>query len=466
MRRAAAPVSRSTTINPDWRDLVKSLRTTIASLGAAALIAITGTTALAAPAELSSPAADLRVALTRLLSEHAELAIEATRQGLDAGDLEDPEFVAAAGALQGNTDDLVATIDSVYGADAAQAFRAQWEAHIGFFVDYTVGLATDDQAAQDRAVADLGTYIEDFGQFLSDATGGNLPADAARAALGEHVTQLKEQLDAYAAGDFETAYALSREAYAHMAMTAAALRLAIIQQNPDTFTGNDLAWSPAVDLQIALQSLLGEHALLAVQATRNGLTGAGDFEAAAGALGANTADLTAAIESVYGADPAQAFNAQWEAHIGFFVDYTVATAGGDDAAKQQAADDLGGYVQDFGAFLGTATDENLPTDAAQSSLEAHVGQLAGQVDQFFAEDFEAAYASEREAYEHMYMTGSALAAAITGQFPDRFPTTPESSDTALASATGSAPMVLLGIGVLGLSALMFVRRTRERARVS
>jgi hypothetical protein len=170
---------------------------------------------------------------------------------------------------------------------------------------------------------------------------------------------------------------------------------------------------------------------------------------------------------VYGADAAQAFNAQWEAHIGFFVDYTVATAGGDDAARQQAADDLGGYVQDFGAFLGTATGENLPTDAAQSSLEAHVGQLAGQVDQFFAEDFETAYASEREAYEHMYMTGSALAAAIAGQFPDKFPTTPESSDTALAPVEGLNPVVLLGFGAVALAMLTLTRRVIEvRSRAS
>jgi hypothetical protein len=440
---------------------VRPIRTLIAGVGAAALVAISGTGALAAPAELSSPAADLRVAMTRLLSEHAALAMEATRQGFDAGDLEDPEFVAAAGALQGNTDDLVAAIDGIYGADAAQAFGAQWEAHIGFFVDYTVGLVTEDTAAQDKAVEDLTGYVTDFGQFLSDATGGNLPADAAQGALSEHVTQLKTQIDQYAAGDYEAAYATAREAYAHMAMTADALSLAIIQQDPDTFSGNDLAWSPAVDLEITLQQLLGEHALLAVEATRNGVTGAEDFDAAAGALGANTADLTAAIESVYGAEAGQAFNAQWAAHIGFFVDYTVATAGGDDAAKQQAADDLGGYVQDFGAFLGTATEENLPTEAAQSSLEEHVGQLAGQVDQFFAEDFEAAYASERTAYEHMYMTGTALAAAIAGQFPDQFPTAAEPADTAVAPAAGTSPAVLIGFGVVALSTLLLARRAIE-----
>jgi hypothetical protein len=437
---------------------VRTVRTLIASMAAAAVLAVSTTGALAAPAELASPAADLRVTLGRLLGEHAALAIEATRQGIDAGDLEDPEFVAAATALQGNTDDLTAAIDSVYGADAAQAFNAQWEAHIGFFVDYTVGIVTDDQAAQDQAVEDLGGYITEFGQFLADATGGTLPADVAQASLEEHVLQLKGQLDAYAAGDHATAYQLAREAYAHMFMTADALALAIIRQNPETFTGSELAWSPAADLQVTLQRLLGEHAILAIEATRNGLTGAADFEAAASALGGNTADLTAAIESVYGADAGQAFNAQWEAHIGFFVDYTVATAGDDEAGREQAVADLGGYIEDFGAFLGSATAENLPTDAAQASLEEHVGQLAGQVDQFAVEDFAAAYTSERVAYEHMFMTGTALAAAIAGQFPDEFPTAPIPSDTAMpvpSPQTGATmPIIVL---TLALGAVLLGR---------
>ena len=439
---------------------MRKLRTMIATAGAAMLLAISGTGVLAAPADLSSPAADLRVALSRLLSEHAQLAMEAMRQGVDAGDLSDPEFTAAAGALQGNTDDLTAAIESVYGADAGDAFRAQWEAHIGFFVDYTVGVATDDQAAKDAALDDLEGYRADFSEFLAGATEGGLPADAAADALAVHVQTLVDQIDLYAADEVGPAYDKAREAYAHMYMTADALSLAIIQQDPDTFTGNELAWSPAVDLQITLDRLLGEHALIAVEAMRNGVTGAPDFDASAAALQGNTDDLTAAIESVYGAEAGEAFRAQWEAHIGFFVDYTVALAGDDSAGQEAALEDLAGYREDFSNFLDTATGGNVPADGAADALAAHVDQLIAAIDAYAADDFEAAFAAEREGFAHMFMTGQVLAAGIAGQFPDRFPTTPMPSDTALPAPSPVPGLAMLaGVAMIGAGAAVTVRRS-------
>ena len=441
---------------------MNKIRTMIAALATAALLAIPATGALAAPADLSSPAAGLRVALNRLLAEHASLAMEAMRQGVDTGDLSDPEFTAAAGALAGNTDDLTAAIESVYGADAGAAFRTQWEAHIGFFVDYTVGVATDDDAAKTAALDELAGYREDFAAFLDSATGGGLPADAAADALQMHVDQLVAQIDAYAAGDYDGAYAAAREAYAHMSMTADALALAIIQQDPDTFTGNDLAWSPAVDLQLTLDMLLSEHAIIAVQAMRNGVTGAPDFDASAGALAGNTDDLTAAIESVYGADAGAAFRTQWEAHIGFFVDYTVGVATDDQAAQDAALDELAGYREDFAAFLDSATGGNAPAGPVSDALQAHVDQLVAALDTYADGDFEAAYAAEREASAHMFMTGEVLAAAIAGQFPDRFPTGPIPSDTAIATpVSGTSPLALIGLAVVFLAGLTVTRRAIE-----
>jgi hypothetical protein len=52
-----------------------------------------------------------------------------------------------------------------------------------------------------------------------------------------HITQLKGAIDAYAAGDYEQAYTLTREAYAHMVATGDTLAAAIVQQSPDKFEG-------------------------------------------------------------------------------------------------------------------------------------------------------------------------------------------------------------------------------------
>src|SRR4249920_90831 len=60
--------------------------------------------------------------------------------------------------------------------------------------------------------------------------------------------------------------------------------------------------SPAVDLRIALDRLLSEHATLAIVATQKGLKGKPDFEAIAAAVDANSVELGDAIGSVYGDD--------------------------------------------------------------------------------------------------------------------------------------------------------------------
>jgi hypothetical protein len=53
---------------------------------------------------------------------------------------------------------------------AGDAFLPLWRKHIGFVVDYTTGLAAKDKAKQDKAVADLVAYTQDFGAFLARPT--------------------------------------------------------------------------------------------------------------------------------------------------------------------------------------------------------------------------------------------------------------------------------------------------------
>ncbi|MGH3030040.1 MAG: copper amine oxidase, partial [Gaiellaceae bacterium] len=136
------------------------------------------------------------------------------------------------------------------------------------------------------------------------------------------------------------------------------------------------------------------------------------------ALDENTVALGEAIGSVYGDEAEQAFLEMWREHIGFFVDYTVATAEDDQQGRQAALDKLAGYRAEFSQFLGDAT--GLPAEAISEGLQAHVDQLTGALDQYAAGDYEAAYATERGAYEHMWMTGDTLAGAIVQQNPDMF----------------------------------------------
>ena len=112
-----------------------------------------------------------------------------------------------------------------------------WRRHIGFFVDYTVGVATKDKAKQDKAVGDLVGYTQDLGTFLHTAN-PNLPRQVVADLVKHHVITLKSVVDAQAAKDQGGAYAAMRAAASHMQMIADPLAVAIVEQFPDRYTAS------------------------------------------------------------------------------------------------------------------------------------------------------------------------------------------------------------------------------------
>jgi hypothetical protein len=381
------------------------------------LIALLGvTTAPALAAHGSKSASDLRTGYNALLAEHVFLAGAATGAALGG---RQAEFEAAAAALDANSQDLATSIGSVYGAEAEKAFLPLWRRHIGMVVDYTVGLATKDTMKQDKAVADLIGYTEDFGAFLS-AANPNLPKAVVADLAKHHVLTLKSVIDPQAAGDQAEAYRALRSAAGHMAMIGDPLSGAIAKQFPAKYPGDGAA--PGAALRAKLNLLLREHVYLAADATGAALGGRKvEFEAAAAALDGNSQDIARAIGSVYGGDAEKAFLPLWRRHIGFVVDYTVGAASKDKAKQDKAVADLVAYTDDFGAFLAGA-NPNLPRDAVADLVKHHVLTLKDVIDAQAAGNQPQAWKNARTAAGHMAKVADPLAAAITKQFPQRFAT--------------------------------------------
>lgn len=171
------------------------------------------------------------------------------------------------------------------------------------------------------------------------------------------------------------------------------------------------------ELRAALTALLQEHVYLAGIATGTALAG-GDLAPPAAALDDNSVALADAIASVYGDAAGEQFLALWRRHIEFFVDYTTASATGDEAAKAEAVAALDGYRADFGAFLASA-NPNLPKEAVAEELVPHVTTMFAAIDAQAAGD-PSQYAKLREAASHMPMTAKVLAGGIAKQFPKQF----------------------------------------------
>jgi hypothetical protein len=197
------------------------------TVGALTLVVV----ATAIPASAQTSGSDLRTALNTTLAEHVFLAAAATDAALGG---RTAEFKDAAGALDGNSVALSKAIGSVYGAGAETAFLALWRKHIGFFVDYTTGVAKKDVAMQEKAVKDLLGYADDFGAFLA-AANPNLPKDVVAGLVRDHVVGLKAVVDAQGKGDWATAYSKLREAAGHMRMIADPLAAAIGRQFPEKY---------------------------------------------------------------------------------------------------------------------------------------------------------------------------------------------------------------------------------------
>jgi hypothetical protein len=172
-------------------------------------------------------------------------------------------------------------------------------------------------------------------------------------------------------------------------------------------------------LRVALGDLLSEHVDLALAATRSGYDGRADFAALAKSLDNNSVALATTVGSVYGADAQKKFLDIWRSHIGFFVDYTVATKKKDKAGQDAAVQNLGGYEQSFAQFFSDA-NPNLPKDTLLAAVTEHVAQLKSSVDAYAAGDYTKAYQLENEARAHMSMTAKTLSAGIIAQYPDKF----------------------------------------------
>jgi plastocyanin len=380
-----------------------------------------------------APAAGLRVTLNQLFSEHVYLAARATGAALGG---RTAEFEAAAGALDANSVDISKAMGLAYGPEAEAAFLPLWRAHIGMVVDYTTGVAAKDQSKQDKAVADLVGYTQDFGAFLSGAN-ENLPKDAVAGLVKDHVLTLKDVIDAQAAGDQTKVYESLRMAMGHMQMVADPLADATAKKFPGTFGG--AALSPASDLRVALNHLLAEHVFLAASATGGALGNReAQFKAAAAQLDANSVDLSKAIGSAYGPDAGAAFLPLWRSHIGMVVDYTVGKATMDQAKQDKAVADLVGYTQDFGAFLSSA-NENLPKDVVAGLVKDHVLTLKDVIDAQAAGDPKAQFLAIRGAGHHMSMIADPLAEATAVKYPDKFPGTGMGMMTP-GTMPGSMPM--------------------------
>lgn len=181
--------------------------------------------------------------------------------------------------------------------------------------------------------------------------------------------------------------------------------------------------TPAAELRSTLDHLLSEHYVLAVTAMTKSYDGAKDAEAANKALDQNAVDMTPAIASVYGEEGAKEFERIFRGHNDYTADLVEAAKDEDPGARAAAEDEVEQFVTEFSAFLDTATEGNLPAEAAEDAIRLHEEQVLSVFDNYVEGDYEEANMEFREGYKHMYAISKALSTAIVTQMPEKFEST-------------------------------------------
>jgi hypothetical protein len=170
-------------------------------------------------AALDAPPEQLRSAFAMLLGEHMELIIAAQRATFAGA----PEFTAAAAQVNANSAALTKGMGAIVGPRKAAEFQSAWAEHVEGLLAYSTAVAGKDEAPKAAAEQNLSGVAQRLALFLSDIVRNELPLEPLTQALGEHDHHLIEQVDAYAAKDYERALRAEREGYQQMLGVAGTL---------------------------------------------------------------------------------------------------------------------------------------------------------------------------------------------------------------------------------------------------
>ena len=368
------------------------------------------------PLDPKRQAVELRTGLEELFGQDVFVGIRVTRSRLRG----DPDFTqAAVDALSRNSDDLTTLIGRVYGSARANEFRRLWESQQEGLVAYARAASQHDQAAKAAARGQLDAFPGRIAQFLHDLTSGGAAAPAISSRLSTHIDDLIRFTDAYAAGDYATAYRIERADYERQFALGTLIAAGMVGGRGGALPAD--FDSPLTRLRSTLGELLGEHLQLAVDAMGAALRGGPEFKADAAQVNADTAQLASAFGVLFGPQSGKRFESVWGDHVDALVSYSGAVATKDQKGKDQAFAQLRAFEQHLSTFLSTSTEGRLKAPALSEMLHMHDRDLVGQLDAYARGDYPTAYRTTYDAYQHMFEVAQVLSGAIGPTIAARLP---------------------------------------------
>lgn len=144
------------------------------------------------------------------------------------------------------------------------------------------------------------------------------------------------------------------------------------------------------------------------------------FDATAGRLLANQADLGDAIKPYYGDAAGDRLTVLLTEHITIAVEILQAARSGDDAALTDAHDRWYVNGQEIADFLTAANPRNWPAATMRPAMAAHLDQTLDEAVAELTGDYPASVAAYDVAHLHMLDLADVLSSGIIAQFPRQF----------------------------------------------
>ena len=114
------------------------------------------------------------------------------------------------------------------------------------------------------------------------------------------------------------------------------------------------------DAALRLESLLGQHAVLAADMMRGRIRNDEDFgQAANAAIGRNTDDLGQLVGALFGPAAADQFRTMWSEHVTALFTYSKSLVDNDTATRDQTRASLVTFETDLAAFFSAASQGRL-----------------------------------------------------------------------------------------------------------
>jgi hypothetical protein len=146
--------------------------------------------------------------------------------------------------------------------------------------------------------------------------------------------------------------------------------------------------------------------------------GSGGFDATAGRLLQNQADIGGAIKPFYGAAAGDRLTALLHDHITIAVEVLQAAKSGDAAAFADGKSRWYANADDIADFLAAANPRFWPQDVMRADMRTHLDQTLAEAAHELGGDYAASVTDYDQVHAHILAMADMLSSGIIGQFPN------------------------------------------------